>query len=205
MRLSSAMIPAVLLAAGLFFFAGEAGPPSGARAGCEPGADLDLAARVMEVVHEGSRARVTLEVVFTSRKALRSYRIFASRSRNLSGQGLRVGTARHREEQRREVGRGDLSDGRSLFSSTSSPRLLRRGDSPGGADGEGLARVPTYTLRHTVTLDRGRAHGLVFTAEAEDPSGELRQAKAYVHVNLKPEEQPELLEDLVQFRARAVP
>jgi hypothetical protein len=205
MKVSAVMLPAMLVLAGVVLCGHQAGGAFALTASCEPGAELDLAARVVDVQHEGARARVTLEVVFSSRRALKSFRLFESRHRDISRRERRTGTPRSRPRATREVGYIDFTAGRSSAISSSSGRLLLHG---GGMDGESGGRIPAqpeYVLQHTVVLDSGREHGLLFSAVTEDLEGDQATVKAYVPINLIPEQQPEIVDGLIQYRARVAP
>lgn len=64
-----------------------------------------------------------------------------------------------------------------------------------------LHRGQERTIRHTVDLEQGKEHHLIFDAVIEDAAGNLLKTTTHVTVNLDPSRQPELLDGLVQYRA----
>ena len=75
-------VPFLLSAVLMAGFAVSAGGPDEswkASPGCEPGADVDLAARVLKITDQGSTARVTIEVALHADIDLHSVRIRGSR------------------------------------------------------------------------------------------------------------------------------
>ena len=81
----------------------------------------------------------------------------------------------------------ERSSRRGVLTLRDSRRTLRRGQAP--------------TIRHTVELEQGKEHHLIFDASFEDAAGDLLETSAHVTVNLDPTRQPEMLDGLVQYRA----
>jgi hypothetical protein len=65
-----------------------------------------------------------------------------------------------------------------------------------------LPRRVARKIQHEIILEPGREHHLTFTFQAQEPTGRLRETTSYLRVNLDPRLEPEVMDDLVQFRAR---
>jgi hypothetical protein len=204
MKLRAAFVSAVILV-GVSMWGLEANGAAAPAASCEPGIDLDLAARIVDITPEGDRARVTLEVVFSSQRPLRTFRVYESRIRDVSRQRTRTSSSRTRREAEREVEQVEPTEGRSSSLFTSSGRSLVRVMSVADDKLSPESERPVHRLRHTVLLDSGREHGLLFSAVMEDLQGDLQTVEAFVAVDLVSTRQPELVDGLIQFRARALP
>jgi hypothetical protein len=205
MKNSVAPVCAMLLVGGLLLSGHQVGHASASTPACEPGAELDLAVRVVEVAQEADQARVTLEVVLSSQQALRSYRILETRSRSLARDRTRTGSSRAGEDRTREVAQRDLTEGRSSLQSAPPGRSFNGTGGQQVEVGGQLSGRPEYVMYHSVVLDLGKEHGLKFSAFTENSAGGQAAASAYVQVNLDPDQQPELVDGLVQFRAQVAP
>ena len=64
-----------------------------------------------------------------------------------------------------------------------------------------LRGVPRSFL-YELDLRRGEDHHIIFTLEPESPDPNFAGTSAHVRVNLDPDRQPELRDNLVQYRAR---
>lgn len=185
---------------------------SGLSAGCEPAADLQVAARVVEIDQQGAKARVVIEMVVSSHLELTSFRVHQSRlSFNSSGRArlgmARRGTVAPIPMVLLEADPGRLSGMRRSARQMSVPasrRLLRRGDLVANEDATLIREGVQQVLRYAVILTHGVDHHLLLSVDAEDLEGGIHAAQAYVRVGLDPSTQPERPEGLVQFRARQV-
>ncbi|MCZ6650445.1 MAG: hypothetical protein O7D35_07235 [Acidobacteria bacterium] len=174
--------------------------------------DIQVSARVVEIIEQGAKAHVVIEMLLASRLDLTSFRIHQSRLSVPSRGGARLGVARSTAEALTPMVLYEADPGRlsgrieSAFQTTvpASRRLLRRGDLVAAEDATLIREGAPQAIRYTVTLSRGLDHHLLLDVAAEDSRGEIHAAQAYVRVGLDPRTQPERLEGLVQFRARQV-
>ncbi|MCZ6601187.1 MAG: hypothetical protein O7A07_10105 [Acidobacteria bacterium] len=201
-----------VLMAGLVFSGTSPERQGISSSGCEPGADIQVSARVVEIIEQGAKAHVVIEMLLASRLDLTSFRIHQSRLSVPSRGGARLGVARSTAEALTPMVLYEADPGRlsgrieSAFQTTvpASRRLLRRGDLVAAEDATLIREGAPQAIRYTVTLSRGLDHHLLLDVAAEDSRGEIHAAQAYVRVGLDPRTQPERLEGLVQFRARQV-
>ncbi len=65
-----------------------------------------------------------------------------------------------------------------------------------------LSRRVARKFQHRLELEPGHEHHVIFTIRGEDSAGRSREARTYLRVNLDTSREPEVLEELLQFRAR---
>jgi hypothetical protein len=65
-----------------------------------------------------------------------------------------------------------------------------------------LSRRVARKFQHRLELEPGVEHHVIFIIRGEDSAGRAREASTYLRVNFDAEREPEVLEDLLQFRAR---